>query len=142
MDKNNYSFNGIINALEKETIEKIKIPKYDYIHIFYDYGNGFSEEESKRAYFDSVNNSLKLDLKNKKIKKIRLDLSIYRCSVEIKNLYFTKDNLKRKVINKQSNSSFTYNSIDFFDNEGPEIIIDIDDHYDSLIFNYNLHYLG
>lgn len=100
----------------------------DYVQVFYDSGNGFSEEQSTKLEINLYHNDICVEV-DQTVKQLRFDPSRYKCMVEIKRMVMENhgQQIYLDYSHLKGNDYKRYNGFYIFDHNDPQIWIQIED---------------
>lgn len=100
----------------------------DFTQIFYDSGNGFSEEVSKKLEITLYRNDICLEL-DQTVKQLRFDPSRYKCMLEIKRMVIERQGqqIQLDYNHLKGNDYKRYNGFYIFDHNDPQLWIKVED---------------
>lgn len=103
------------NALKDKSISGM-----NYVQVYFDYGQGYSEEDSFKKYYNYIDNKVSIKIKTyREIKSLRIDPA--GSSVIISNFAVFADNTKLSV--SSTNAHYMRENVMAFGNDEPQVII-------------------
>ena len=96
------------------------LDKEEYLQIYYDYGDGFSEENSSKYEYNYLE-EIELEIPIKEgIKSLRIDPKNEALNLEIMKSSFKRNN-KEKILNFETNAVYNNENYYIFTTEDPQI---------------------
>ena len=104
----------------KYALNDKSISGMNYVQVYFDYGQGYSEEDSVIKHYNYLDNKVSLSIKiDRKIESLRIDPAV--SSIIIANFAVYSDGLKLNV--SSTNGHYTRENVMAFGNDEPQIIV-------------------
>ena len=115
---------------KRESLDKQK-----YLQIYYDYGDGFSEENSSKYEYNYLE-EIELEIPVKKgIKSLRIDPKNEALNLEIKKNILKKNNKEEEILDFETNAVYSNKNYYVFTTEDPQMYFkDLSEGMLNLIF--------
>lgn len=115
---------------KRESLDKQK-----YLQIYYDYGDGFSEENSSKYEYNYLE-EIELEIPVKKgIKSLRIDPKNEALNLEMKKNILKKNNKEEEILDFETNAVYSNKNYYVFTTEDPQIYFkDLSEGMLNLIF--------
>ena len=97
------------------------LDKEEYLQIYYDYGDGFSEENSSKYEYNYLK-EIELEIPIKEgIKSLRIDPKNEALNLEMKKNILKKNNKEEEILDFETNAVYNNENYYIFTTEDPQI---------------------